>query len=49
MAKLFFYLGVLLASLINIYSGDVAEKEVSKTVITQSFKVSPEGSLCGKP
>jgi len=40
MAKLFFYLGVLLASLINFYSGDEAEKDESKTAIIQSFKVS---------
>jgi hypothetical protein len=40
MAKLFFYLGVLLAGLISFYLGEDAEKEESKTNITESFKVS---------
>jgi len=40
MAKLFFYLGVLLASLINTHPKEQAEKEDSKKELTQSFKVS---------
>jgi len=39
MAKLFFYLGVLLAGLIYFNLGEEAEEEESKTNITQSLKV----------
>ena len=39
MAKLFFYIGVWLASLININPMEQADKEDSNEELTQSFKV----------
>lgn len=40
MAKFFFYLGILVASLINITQREFANKEESKTELTQSVQLS---------
>ena len=39
MVKIFFYLGVLLASLLNASPKEQAEKEAGKTDVPQSFQV----------
>lgn len=40
MAKFFFYLGILVASLINITQRELANKEEFKTELTQSVLIS---------